>query len=92
MRTTGWLLAGFGALTMIWGFFYDASVPSSDGFGSIVNIGLTTVKQMIFQAGSVAFLAGIVLIGANAIVEAVGAIGSTKPAKPAKPAIGEGQV
>lgn len=79
-----YVLLVIGLALMAWGWVYDASVPSGSDYGSVMNLGLIANKQMIFGLGAVFFLAGIVLIGAQSIVEAISPAaklldGKTKP-------------
>lgn len=76
-----WVLIVVGAALMAWSFFFDVSVTTGD-YQSVVNLGLIAQKQALFGLGAVLFVSGVVLIGANRVVQAL------KPA-PAEP---EGEI
>lgn len=69
MPVVGWVLIIAGLALFAWGIVFDPSVETVSSFGldRIVNIGQAVKKQMIFSAGGVALIVGVVVNAAYGI-------------------------
>lgn len=67
MRAWGWIFVLLGLVLTGAGFISDGSVPSGDGYGRVMNMGLLADKLLLVLCGGFSFLSGIVLISAAAL-------------------------
>jgi predicted phage tail protein len=65
MKEAGIILSTMGVVLIVGSWFLDVTAAGHD----VVNLQKMQVQLMVFQMGTVMFLAGNVLIAANAIVE-----------------------